>query len=96
MPTFWQSVFMPTFYFLSIDMRFSHSCIARTFDGEPAVFTGLQYSIRIKRNPTFYDLVIVKPAVILSAMTILMFLMPPSAADRYCYGEEKNNKNAFQ
>ena len=55
-------------------------------------FTGLQYSIRIKRNPTFYDLVIVKPAVILSVMTIFMFLMPPSATDRYCYGEAKNNK----
>ena len=72
-------------------MFLSHSCIARTFDGGPAVFTGLQYSIRIQRIPTFYDLVIVKPAVILSVMTIFMFLMPPSAADRYCYGEAKNN-----
>ena len=51
-------------------------------------FTGLQYSIRIKRNPTFYELVIVKPAVILSVMTIFMFLMPPSATDRYSYGNK--------
>ena len=69
---------------------FSRSCIDRTFDGEPSVFTGLDFTIRIKRNPTFYELVIVKPSLILSAMTIFMFLMPPSATDRYSYGKTMN------
>ena len=50
-------------------------------------FKLLTYTIHIKRNPTFYDLVVVKPAVMLGTMTIFMFLMPPSPVDRYTYGK---------
>ena len=46
----------------------------------------MYYTIVIKRNPTFYDLVIVKPAVMLGMMTLFMFLAPATAADRYAYG----------
>ena len=49
-------------------------------------YSGLYYTIVIKRNPMFYDLVIVKPAVMLGVMTMFMFLAPATAADRYAYG----------
>ena len=49
-------------------------------------YSGLYYTIVLKRNPTFYDLVIVKPAVMLGVMTMFMFLAPATAADRYAYG----------
>ena len=49
-------------------------------------YSGLYYTIVIKRSPTFYDLVIVKPAVMLGVMTMFIFLAPATAADRYAYG----------
>ena len=61
--------------------------IFSVFDPKYGDYTGVELTIRIKRNPTFYNLVIVKPAVMLSVMTIFMFLMPPSAVDRYTYGK---------
>ena len=54
-------------------------------------YSGLYYTIVIKRNPTFYDLVIVKPAVMLGVMTMFMFLAPATAADRYAYGTRPNS-----
>ena len=50
-------------------------------------YTALKFTIQIKRNPMFYDLMIVKPALMLSMMTMFIFLMPPSATDRYSYGK---------
>ena len=62
--------------------------IFRKFSYAPGNFTGLNFTMKIKRNSMFYDLMIIKPAVMLSVMTIFMFLMPPSATDRYSYGKQ--------
>ena len=56
-------------------------------------FTALTFTIKIKRNPMFYDFMIVKPAVMLSMMTFFIFLMPPSATDRYTYGKDRSFLN---
>ena len=49
-------------------------------------YSELTFSIHIRRNPIFYNMLIVKPGILLGVMTIFTFLMPPSATDRYSYG----------
>ena len=44
-------------------------------------YSELTFSIHIRRNPIFYNMLIVKPGVLLGVMP-----MPPSATDRYSYG----------
>ena len=78
LPVLFTQQIEPFFSFTRLLFSISHS----QFSG----YTALYYTIVIKRNPTFYDLVIVKPAVMLGVMTMFMFLAPATAADRYAYG----------
>ena len=48
--------------------------------------SALQYHLVMKRNPLFYELIIVKPAIMLSVMNNFMFLMPYSVEDRIHFG----------
>ena len=50
----------------------------------PALF----FSLVIQRNPAFYNFVMVYPSVLLSALTPVLFLTPPSVQDRNGFGKD--------
>ena len=53
----------------------------------PEPHPALYFSLVIRRNPAFYNTVMVYPSALLSLLTPVMFLTPPSVHDRNSFGK---------
>ena len=60
----------------------------RTYDCCQEPYPSLHFSLVIRRNPVFYNTVMVYPSALLSLLTPVIFLTPPSVHDRNGFGKD--------
>ena len=58
-------------------------------------YPDITFTLKIKRNAGFYNFVLTTTSVLLSSLTLLIFLMPRNSADRNSFGKLFSNISIY-
>ncbi|XP_078000598.1 uncharacterized protein LOC144453196 [Glandiceps talaboti] len=52
------------------------------YQGVPVVYTYIIYGIQLNRKPTYYVMYVILPCIILSCLTVVVFILPPHSGEK--------------
>lgn len=69
-----------------IYLHLSFSRTSKLYDCCPKPYVDITYTIHVRRKPLFYTLYLIVPAIIITAMVLVGFYLPPESGERMQLG----------